>query len=898
MEEVKFDLTLVAQSVGSDICLGEFLLVPELTSLGSSHDAVWHALRTLGEKFFADLPPGELWQRCIAGKPEPLAIPVALSPGKRDSAWRATLAVEFHGVRWKRPEGGLGKWSAYVPLLQAAAVADTQAELAEALEREIRMAIVRGRAENSDALTLRSAVMLARVEGLEVEHTQVTLSVKTPKAREREETGDKEEKSVLQDIATNLNHLETPKAFELHDTVAKIAEALAGRSARSVLLVGPSGVGKTAALRELVRTRDSQGLGDRTFWETSGSRLILGALGYGMWQERCHKFCREAAREHAIVYFGNLIELLEIGKSESNAIGIAGQLRGYMQRGELLAIAECTPEQLGVLEREDPHLLAAFRQVVLEEPSAEKTRAILQHVAADLTSGDPRRRGRDAERLPVVAHGALEEIERLHRRYASYSGFPGRPIRFLRNLIRDHEARSDHDAGATITSEAATAAFARETGLPSLLLDESVTLDADEARAWFASRVLAQGDAVTSVVDVLARVKAALNKPRRPIASLLFIGPTGVGKTEMAKALAEYFFSDRARLTRFDMSEFATPAAVTRLVGGWGVEGLLTAKVRQQPFSVVLLDEVEKAHASFFDLMLQVLGEGRLTDAAGRTADFSNTLVIMTSNLGAATFGRGGFGLRKQAPADAGEHFIEEVRAFLRPELFNRLDRIVPFLPLDAAAIAQVARREVELVRSRDGLRLREIALELAEPVVARLAGHGFDPAFGARPLKRAIERELLAPLADALNIYSAGIAINASVSLDGDALSIHVRAADAAPQAASRASGVATAQRAGKLRRQLQRLLRSGTMLQVKNEIHELERRIDRVLGYQHFNDPQLPGWRDRLKRIKAPSDEADALAAESIALEESVLIGFYEHAGKFSQDDMTNLPQLESRL
>src|SRR6185437_8343903 len=188
-----------------------------------------------------------------------------------------------------------------------------------------------------------------------------------------------------------------------------------------------------------------------------------------------------------------------------------------------------------------------------------------------------------------------------HRRYATYSAYPGRPLRFLENLIKDRPETEILGAAEVI------AAFSRETGLPQFMLDPEAPLDLTAARQWFAERVIGQERAVDLVADLLAMVKAALTRPRRPIASLLFIGPTGVGKTELAKALAEYFFGDRNRLTRFDMSEFATPMAVDRLVGGaFGAEGLLTAKVREQPFSVILFDEFEKAHWSFFDLLLQV----------------------------------------------------------------------------------------------------------------------------------------------------------------------------------------------------------------------------------------------------------------------------------------------------
>src|SRR5437764_824223 len=216
----------------------------------------------------------------------------------------------------------------------------------------------------------------------------------------------------------------------------------------------------------------------------------------------------------------------------------------------------------------------------------------------------------------------------------------------------------------------------------------------------------------------------------------------------MAKALAEFRFGSPQRLTRFDMSEYGDPVAVRRLVGtAFGSEGLLTAKVREQPFSVVLLDEFEKAHPAFFDLMLQVLGEGRLTDAAGRVADFSNAVVIMTSNLGAASFQQAPFGLGAGQPRDQGAHFLEEVRDFLRPELFNRIDRVVPFSGLGPDIILQIARREIELIKNRDGVRLREVELEISDAVVEFLATKGFDSLYGARPLKRAIERQLLTPL-------------------------------------------------------------------------------------------------------------------------------------------------------
>ncbi len=389
------------------------------------------------------------------------------------------------------------------------------------------------------------------------------------------------------------------------------------------------------------------------------------------------------------------------------------------------------------------------------------------------------------------------------------------------------------------------AAFSRETGLPAFMLDPDVPLDLPEARQWFAKRIIGQEQAVDLVTDLLATVKAALTRPRRPIASLLFIGPTGVGKTELAKALAEYFFGDRNRLTRFDMSEFASPMAAERLAGGaFGAEGLLTAKVREQPFSVILFDEFEKAHWGFFDLLLQVLGEGRLTDAAGRLGDFSNAIVVMTSNLGAEAFARGTFGLGKGSGyPDPERHFTDEVRGFLRPELFNRIDRIVPFLPLDAAMIARIAERELMIIRQRDGFRLRGLSLDLTRASMQYLIQTGYDVRYGARPLKRALERQLLAPLSQALNAYDADLQLRAIADMKDGRLDVTVRAqvdaAGAAAQVTNADSALATfAKSCSAFRRMIQKLERCASFLALQNQLFLLEA-------------PRIPQGQTRQRRL-----------------------------------------------
>jgi ATP-dependent Clp protease ATP-binding subunit ClpA len=728
---------------------------------------------------------------------------------------------------------------------------------------------------------------LARGDTISIDRETITVDIATPTQIAADRDKKPDTKPVILDAGIVLDDSQSDPAYEIEPLIDRIADTLVGRRPRSVLLVGPSGVGKTAAFRELFRARRHHRLSAAPFWMTSGARLVAGMSGYGLWQQRCQALCREAKRDGAILHLGNLVELMEVGKAGGSQFGIASFFRPYLARGDVLAVAECTPEQLPLIERANPHLLAVFQTITVEEPPPEVGKNILQSAAlAQGTASEP------------ITPDALDLLDRLHRRYATYSASPGRPLRFLSDLLRDRLPTYDHATGARIfpppvSAAAVTAAFSRETGLPAFLLDDAAPLDLAASRQHFASRVIGQEQAVDRVTDLLATVKAAMNRPRRPIASLLFIGPTGVGKTEMAKALADYFFGDRihdptaaantggaGRLVRFDMSEFATPAAVARLVGtAWESEGLLTAKVREQPFCVLLLDEFEKAHPTFFDLLLQVLGEGRLTDSAGRLADFSNAIVVMTSNLGAESFGSGPFGLsRATTPGatHAREHFTDAVRAFLRPELFNRIDRVIPFLPLDPTSIQQIAAREISLISRRDGIRQRDLRLDASPAAITHLARAGYDPLYGARPLKRHIERDLLAPLADSINQYAPTTPLAAAVDVFDNRLTLTVRARKeetAITSSPIHASSLTT------VRRQIQALARCPAALSLQNELFTLDRLSARKSAHSGRRTID-PAQRDRQKRLRTIADTIASLTAQVVTLEDALLLNFYEDA------------------
>jgi ATP-dependent Clp protease ATP-binding subunit ClpC len=307
------------------------------------------------------------------------------------------------------------------------------------------------------------------------------------------------------------------------------------------------------------------------------------------------------------------------------------------------------------------------------------------------------------------------------------------------------EARQGRRPVAEVTAEDIAEVVSRATGIPVSQLTEEERERLMRLEEVLHERVVGQDEAVEAVAEAIRRARAGLGDPDRPVGSFLFLGPTGVGKTELARTLAEALFGDEAAMVRIDMSEFQERHTVSRLVGappgyvGYEEAGQLTEAVRRRPYSVLLLDEIEKAHPDVFNILLQILDEGRLTDAQGRTVDFKNTVIIMTSNIGAE---------RIQAHARSGEPFeelkddmLQIVRQYLRPEFINRIDEIIVFRALTKEQIVDIARLLLERTRRR--LRAQDVEVEFTQEAVELLAEEGFDPEFGARPLRRTIQRRV-----------------------------------------------------------------------------------------------------------------------------------------------------------
>ena len=567
---------------------------------------------------------------------------------------------------------------------------------------------------------------------------------------------------------------------------AELTTLLAAHDNRPVLLVGPRLCGKTTIVHESVYRRVS----DRkqvhvqkgNVWLVSPQRLISGMSYVGQWEGRLLAILKHAKKRDHVLYFDDLIGLFLAGVSSQSSLSAAVVLKPYLERRDVRVLGEITPEGLRVLQERDRGFADLFHVIPVREPDDAQTLRILIDQQRRLEQRQKCEYGLDV--LPAVID--------IQRRYDRTASFPGKAATVLTRLAVRATALSErqmHDlvhGGPTRDPEAVVvrpaisrddvlADFAARSGLSLAFLDPKERLNAEDVFNNLRGQIVGQTAAVVALTDVVSVAKARLNDPDRPLSSFLFLGPTGVGKTESAKAIARTLFGDAERLMRFDLNEFNQPGSAARLVGTFSQpEGLLTAAIRRQPFAVVLLDEIEKADPEVFDLLLQVLGEGRLTDSLGRTADFTNAIVIMTSNLGVRE-AEGNLGFVNET--DRSFAYTRAAEKFFRPEFFNRLDRVIPFLKLTRDEMAHIARRLVNDVLGREGFSQRKCVLNVAEDALDRVIAAGYDPKLGARAMKRAVERELTQPAAARLAAMKADELTVVTVRANGNALSVDVRA-------------------------------------------------------------------------------------------------------------------------
>ncbi len=525
--------------------------------------------------------------------------------------------------------------------------------------------------------------------------------------------------------------IQSPAAWERSKEVNRLRHIMLEESA-NVLLVGKAGVGKSAIIREAIRELHSKQKSQlpferNSFWRSTPVRLTAKAKYLGEWQQICEHIVTELEQARGFLWLENFVTLVTIGGSGPED-SVAAFLLPFIRAGQLQLIGEMTPEQLEAMRRLLPGFAEHFKIIQVKEMDQATSLKVF-----DLFNDHI---GRVAEL--AFERDALELSYVLLDRFLRYESFPGKAVRFLSQVANAAllEQKSSIDKAFVIK------AFTSQTGMPDFLLRDEIPLKAEALRNFFLEKIKGQDPVIDRLCSIIKVFKAGLNDPHKPVATLLFAGPTGVGKTATAKALSGYFFGQGQSsqpLIRLDMSEFQHPAQIYRLIGS---EGKLVRQVREKPFSVVLLDEIEKANPLIFDALLTVLDEGMLADDTGRVTDFRNTIIIMTSNLGSK---RGSsLGFRNYQPDD----YERDIRHFFRPEFFNRIDMSLVFQPLDGDTIHKIAQLELEGIAQRDGIRQRKLRLSFSDELIAFIAQKGFDPKYGARPLQREVERLIIAPLA------------------------------------------------------------------------------------------------------------------------------------------------------
>jgi len=519
--------------------------------------------------------------------------------------------------------------------------------------------------------------------------------------------------------------------------VSDIEATISKHPPQSIILVGEPGSGKTTLLQVLAQRLRNNGW---IIFEAGGSDILSGQIYIGELEERMKTFMQNIADKGNVLWVvPDFHNLLWAGQHKYNPSGILDFILPYVERGQIVLIGETRPGGYERLLQTRSKISTIFETHRISPMDYPEALDVAQKWANQYSKN---------KKSELISGETLDEAAQLTQQYLGDTSLPGSLLQFLKLTVRRLTALDDK-AAITIRRDDLLVSLSQLTGLPEIILDDRRGLDLQALRDFFLERVLGQEEAIDCLVERVAMIKSGLTDPTRPQGVFLFVGPTGTGKTEIAKALTEFLFGSSDRMIRLDMSEFQAIESMDRILGEKEEtqNTALVNLIRNQPFSVILLDEFEKAHYNIWDLFLQVFDDGRLTDRRGNTADFRHSIIILTSNLGSNIPLGMSIGFSKDSPTFTPGSVEREVSKVFRKEFLNRLDRTIVFRPLGTGTMREILHKELQDVLNRRGLRTRNWAVVWDDSAIDFLLHKGFTPDLGARPLKRAIDRYLLSPL-------------------------------------------------------------------------------------------------------------------------------------------------------
>ncbi|MEM8673416.1 MAG: ATP-dependent Clp protease ATP-binding subunit [Cyanobacteria bacterium P01_G01_bin.67] len=567
---------------------------------------------------------------------------------------------------------------------------------------------------------------------------------------------------ALSEFGTDLTQLAAEDKIDpvvgREQEIERVIQILGRRTKNNPVLIGEPGVGKTALAEGLAQRIVSQDvpdlLKDKQVISLDLGQLVAGTRFRGEFEERLKQVMAEVRQAGNVILVIDEVHTLVGAGSVEGGMDAANLLKPPLARGELQCMGATTLDEYRQYIEKDAALERRFQPVMVEEPTVEETIEILRGL-----------RGRyESHHQLVINDESLAAAAQLSDRYISDRYLPDKAIDLIDEAGSRVRLRHNQQSSSTpaVSAEDIAQVVSAWTGVPVNRISESESVQLLHLEDTLHQRVIGQEEAVKAVARAIRRARVGLRNPNRPIASTIFCGPTGVGKTELTKALATSIFGSEDAMIRLDMSEYMESQSVSKLIGsppgyvGYGEGGQLTEAVRRQPYTVVLFDEIEKAHPDVFNLLLQLLEDGHLTDSQGRVVNFKNTLIIMTSNLGSRAIEKQGNGLGFVVADSMMAQYNrnrEQVNVALkqsfRPEFLNRLDEIIVFRQLTHDEVKHIA--ELLLLNVNDRLREQNLQLEVSEAFKERLIIEGYDPSYGARPLRRAVSRLVEDNLAEAI---------------------------------------------------------------------------------------------------------------------------------------------------